>query len=212
MPKEESIKNELYPKLRASQKFYSRNSKSLSFSSLAESYRVCGMLTEAIQTSLEGLSYFPDCLSARTTLALCYIERGNSETAISELEKIVSTQRNLLYPLKLLLGCYERAGNLNKALPIGLHILKQYPFDFELEAKVEEWQKDFPIIAYPENKNSMTEDAEGFEMKTIDSLFCKDPTDVPQVCTTPEVISKKTRKINLLSNILLKLQGISNGA
>lgn len=201
MPKEESMNN-----LRFYQKLYNRNRNSIVFSSLAEEYRERGMITEAIQTSLEGLGQFPDCVSARTTLALCYMDRGDLIGAQRELENIISSGSDLLYPLKLLLKCYERNGEKEKVLQIAKHILKKYPFDYELDLKVKELEKQRLKIFTLESREEITEVAQNFEIKNISSLF--ENIEPPQ----KKINGKKGKKIALLSNMLSKLRGITNGA
>ena len=207
MPKEESPNN-----LRLFQKLYNKNRESLIFSSLAEEYRELGMITEAIQTSLEGLSSFPDCASARTTLALCYMDRGDVEGARRELEKVISKDCNLLYPLSLLMKCYEKNGEIDKALQIARHILKKYPFDNELDIKVKEWERHLPPINTPEPIGGVEEAAQNFQIKNVGSLFerLEIPNPLPTFSDDKRPTGRRERKLNRLSNILSMLRGITN--
>ena len=235
----DSANKELFAHLRRLQKLHKKYPETLVFSSLSSQYRQVGMTSEAIQTALEGLILRPDSLSARMVLSLCYLDRGDINRGISELEKILSQDSRHLLALKTLIRCYEKEGNLQKAHSAAQYLLKEFPHDMEVKGKMMEWTEKHPELSWKDpispEEDISSERVEGFSMKSANHLFhtggvegqamegveelrlrltkgqANDQARWKNALNSLTKDPKKARRINLLSNVLLKLSEISNG-
>lgn len=85
------------------------------FLPLAEAYRRCGMIHEAIDTINQGLKYHPHYPHAFVILGQCLLEAGNPERAVVELERALQTEIYNLLAYQLLTRAYKKLGHLDKA-------------------------------------------------------------------------------------------------
>ncbi|MFC2074656.1 tetratricopeptide repeat protein [Bdellovibrionota bacterium] len=170
---------EAHINLRRLQKLYKKKPDSKIFSSLAAAYRECGMLTEAIQTALEGLTYDPACTSAKVVLAQCYLDRGDISRATTELEKIVDCSPDNLLAQRLLISCYEKKGAHQKELAATKTVLQEYPHDPDLNNCHTELEKKVGPLDKPLSSNKdispssppSPEEIEGFQMCSVEDIF-----------------------------------------
>ena len=96
-----------------------REASSLVFAALAEAYRRRNMLDEAIAACRKGLHHHPGFVSGRVALARAYIDKGETERAVKELERVILAAPDNLLAQGLLLTIYEGRGdwdNLEKTV------------------------------------------------------------------------------------------------
>lgn len=115
------------------------------FFPLAEEYRKCGMLDEAIILLTDGLKNHPNFLSARVSLGKIYLQNGLTSEAKREFEKVIQSAPDNLLAQKKLAMIYRDEGNVDAALESCRRLLLLNPNDeeikkikSELEAKVKE--------------------------------------------------------------------------
>lgn len=118
------------------------------FFPLAEEYRRCGMLDEAIILLTDGLKNHPNFLSARVSLGKIYLQKGLVSEAKHEFERVIQSAPDNLLAQKKLAMIYREEGDREKALESCRRLLLLNPNDeeikkikSELEAKVEETGK-----------------------------------------------------------------------
>ena len=93
-----------------------RDPMSLAFAPLADAYRKAGRTREAITLSREGLKRFPQYGTARLILAKAYLDDGDAEAALSELEAIVSAGSKEPEVHRLASEIHRKAGRLDQAV------------------------------------------------------------------------------------------------
>jgi len=84
-----------------------RESSSLVFAALSEAYRRRNMLDQAIAVCKTGLHHHPGFVSGRVALARAYVDKGDTDRAVKELERVILTAPDNLIAQGLLLAIYE---------------------------------------------------------------------------------------------------------
>ncbi|MBI5746793.1 MAG: hypothetical protein HZA13_07310 [Nitrospirae bacterium] len=103
------------------------------FFPLAEEYRKCGMLDEAIMLLTDGLKNHPNFLSARVSLGKIYLQKGIIPDARREFEKVVQFAPDNLLAQKKLAIIYRDEGERDKALDSCRRLLLLNPNDEEIK-------------------------------------------------------------------------------
>ncbi|MEK6576950.1 MAG: tetratricopeptide repeat protein [Nitrospirota bacterium] len=103
------------------------------FFPLAEEYRKCGMLDEAIILLTDGLKNHPNFLSARVSLGKIYLQKGIIPDARQEFEKVVQFAPDNLLAQKKLAIIYRDEGERDKALDSCRRLLLLNPNDEEIK-------------------------------------------------------------------------------
>lgn len=103
------------------------------FFPLAEEYRKCGMLDEAIILLTDGLKSHPNFLSARVSLGKIYLQKGIIPDAKLEFEKVVQFAPDNLLAQKKLAIIYRDEGDRDKALDSCRRLLLLNPNDEEIK-------------------------------------------------------------------------------
>lgn len=103
------------------------------FLPLAEEYRKCGMLDEAIMLLTEGLKNHPNFLSARVSLGKIYLQKGMNPEARQEFEQVVQFAPDNLLAQKKLAIIYRDEGERDKALDSCRRLLLLNPNDEEIK-------------------------------------------------------------------------------
>lgn len=101
------------------QEILSREPSSLVFAALAEAYRKRKMLDPAIAVCRKGLNHHPEFVSGRVALARAYVDKGDEDRAMKELERVIQTAPDNRIAQGLLLSLYEEKGdwdNLEKTV------------------------------------------------------------------------------------------------
>ncbi|MFO7914890.1 MAG: tetratricopeptide repeat protein [Candidatus Krumholzibacteriales bacterium] len=81
---------------------YESSPDSRLFAPVADMYRKRGELEEAIETCNQGLEIYPDYVSARVILGKCFYDKGASERAKTEFEKVLDLDPENMVALKFL--------------------------------------------------------------------------------------------------------------
>jgi tetratricopeptide (TPR) repeat protein len=89
------------------QEILARESSSLVFAALSEAYRKGNMLDQAIAVCKKGLHHHPGFVSGRVALARAYVDKGETDRAAKELEKVILAAPDNLIAQGLLLAIYE---------------------------------------------------------------------------------------------------------
>jgi tetratricopeptide (TPR) repeat protein len=103
------------------------------FVPLAEEYKKIGMISEAIETLMNGLETHPSYMSARVSLGKIYLDKGKLDEASSEFEKVVSAIPDNLYAHKKLAEIYRALSVREKAIEEFKIVLKLNPLDWDAE-------------------------------------------------------------------------------
>ncbi|HEC98204.1 MAG TPA: tetratricopeptide repeat protein [Nitrospirae bacterium] len=101
------------------------------FVPLAEEYRKAGMYDEAIEMLLEELQKQPAYTTARVSLGKIYLERGQTEKAREEFERVVAAVPDNLFAQKKLAEIYNSTGDTEKAVICLRKLLEINPRDDE---------------------------------------------------------------------------------
>ncbi|GBE37219.1 tetratricopeptide repeat protein [bacterium BMS3Bbin07] len=101
------------------------------FVPLAEEYRKAGMYDEAIEVLLNELEKQPAYTTARVSLGKIYLERGQTEKARGEFEKVIAAVPDNLFAQKKLAEIYNSLGDSEKALVCLQQVLEINPRDEE---------------------------------------------------------------------------------
>ncbi len=107
------------------------------FVPLAEEYRKAGMYDEAIEVLLEELHKQPAYTTARVSLGKIYLERGQTEKARGEFEKVIAAVPDNLFAQKKLAEIYNSAGDTEKAVVCLRKVLEINPRDEEAKQTLE---------------------------------------------------------------------------
>ena len=89
------------------QEILARESSSLVFAALSEAYRKRNMLDQAIAVCKKGLHHHPGFVSGRVALARAYVDKGETDRAAKELERVILAAPDNLIAQGLLLAIYE---------------------------------------------------------------------------------------------------------
>jgi tetratricopeptide (TPR) repeat protein len=107
------------------------------FVPLAEEYRKAGMYDEAIEMLLEELQKQPAYTTARVSLGKIYLERGQTEKAREEFERVVAAVPDNLFAQKKLAEIYNSTGDTEKAVICLRKLLEINPRDDEAKETLE---------------------------------------------------------------------------
>lgn len=102
------------------------------FFPLAEEYRKCDMLDEAIILLTDGLKNHPNFLSARVSLGKIYLQKGLTPEAKSEFEKVIQSAPDNILAQKKLAMIYRDEGDREKAIESCGRLLLLNPNDEEI--------------------------------------------------------------------------------
>jgi tetratricopeptide (TPR) repeat protein len=107
------------------------------FVPLAEEYKKIGMISEAIETLMNGLDRHPSYMSAHVSLGKIYLDKGKLDEASSEFEKVVSAIPDNLYAHKKLAEIYRALSMREKAIEEFKMVLKLNPLDWDAEKNLD---------------------------------------------------------------------------
>src|SRR6266508_2456652 len=97
-----------------------RDPAGLTFAPLADAYRKVGRAREAIDLCRRGLARFPQYTTARLILARAYLDEGNAEAALGELELIVEASPRDAQAQRLAAEIHRKAGRrTGEGSPLG---------------------------------------------------------------------------------------------
>ena len=147
---------------------FNKNPQSLVFSRLADEYRKDGNYSKAIEICVNGLQNYPDYVTGRLVLGLCYVEQGNHQAAIQELLAILSHDRKNQNAIKMIADLYSRQGNSNIAGELYNLLFKSDPGNRNLQIISRQYQYSgntdiFSILGLPSPQTS-------FNFKAKDTL------------------------------------------
>lgn len=115
--------------------------KSRVFAQLADAYRKCGMLDEAIETAKKGLEIHPQYAVAHLILGRCYMAKKMYALAREEFELTVKNDPQNLVGFRLLAETYERQSMYPEAVKYYQMVLDLDPANFDVAEKIESLRK-----------------------------------------------------------------------
>ena len=111
----------------------SRDPRSVLFALLAEAYRKCGMVDEAIRVCRFGLREHPSYTGGRVALARAYYEKGMLREAGDELQRVLDRLPDHMASLRLMGMIHKRQGEWEDAQQAFQTILFYYPNDSDAQ-------------------------------------------------------------------------------
>ncbi len=111
--------------------------KSRVFAQLADAYRKCGMLDEAIDTAKKGLEIHPQYAVAHLILGRCYMAKKMYALAREEFELTVKNDPQNILGYRLLAETYERQSMYPEAVKYYQMVLDLEPADIDIAEKIE---------------------------------------------------------------------------
>ncbi len=117
-----------------------RDPAGLTFAPLADAYRKVGRAREAIDLCRRGLARFPQYTTARLILARAYLDEGNAEAALGELELIVEASPRDAQAQRLAAEIHRKAGRWDEAREHLERVVKLDPGDREARLTLETLQ------------------------------------------------------------------------
>ncbi len=115
----------------------SQNPTSRVFAPLADAYRKCGMLDEAINVCVKGLKLHPNYMSAHVVLGKIYLQKEMIEDAKREFEKVLEIDFDNLVALTMLGEISRRLNRFEDAIAKYEKILKLDPFNDNAKRSIE---------------------------------------------------------------------------
>jgi tetratricopeptide (TPR) repeat protein len=152
------------------------------FAPLAEAYRKMGLVDEGIQICLKGLQHHPDFASGRVALGRLYLEKGDLERSVPELEKAVDLSPENLLAQSLLGEAYLKLRRPKDALMAFKMLLFLNPNDDKAQSAVRKLES-LTADEYDEDVFAMTklqqaaEKVQNVEMETPEALRPLNPDD-----------------------------------
>ncbi|MBI5417531.1 tetratricopeptide repeat protein [Candidatus Poribacteria bacterium] len=128
-----------------------QNPTSRVFAPLADAYRKSGMLDEAIEVCIKGLTLHPNYMSAHVVLGKIYLQKNLINEARDEFEKVLDIDPDNLVALTMLGEILRKLNNLNEAKLKYEKILKLDPFN-------DNAKKSLEIIRVASLKTNVTEE------------------------------------------------------
>lgn len=159
------------------------------FFPLAEEYRKCGMLDEAIILLTDGLKNHPNFLSARVSLGKIYLQKGIIPDARLEFEKVVQFAPDNLLAQKKLAIIYRDEGERDKALDSCRRLLLLNPNDEEIKKIRAELEAEAEKKAATEFH---TEEAQ--QVEPLPQVEEKGEEEEPFIFNTEEERAEKTEE------------------
>ncbi len=159
------------------------------FFPLAEEYRKCGMLDEAIVLLTDGLKNHPNFLSARVSLGKIYLQKGIIPDARREFEKVIQFAPDNLLAQKKLAMIYRDEGERDKALHSCRTLLLLNPNDEEIKKIRAELEAEAEKKAATEFH---TEEAQ--QLEQLSEVEKKGDKEEPFIFNTEEEIAEKTEE------------------
>ena len=93
-----------------------RDPMSLAWAPLADAHRKAGRTREAIELCREGLSRFPQYRTARLVLAKAYLDAGDADAALAEIDTVLGSGARDAEAHRLAGDVHRRAGRLDEAM------------------------------------------------------------------------------------------------
>lgn len=106
-----------------------KNSRSLSFSRLADLYRKAGSTAQAVELCIKGLEQHPTYITGRLILGRCYLEQDNLELAAESFSNVCRLDRRNIVAIKMLADIFMRQGFSEKAGDLYVIAVKMDPYN-----------------------------------------------------------------------------------
>lgn len=137
------MQGELNEELKTLLRRFEESPESRLFAPLSDAYRKNGDIDRAIELCEEGLSRFPDYVSARVILGKCFYDKGASERAKTEFEKALDLDPENMVALKFLGDIHLAEDDRNKASSYYDKLLAIDPANKEIRKLHEEISNEF---------------------------------------------------------------------
>jgi len=113
------------------------------FAPLADAYRKNGQLDEAIAILEEGIGKYPDYAIAHVILGKCYFDKGATERAKVEFEKVLELDPENMVALKMLGDILSAEGKKKEALEYYRKLISIDPTNKEVSKLINEMEGEF---------------------------------------------------------------------
>jgi len=113
------------------------------FAPLADAYRKNGQLDEAIAILEEGIGKYPDYAIAHVILGKCYFDKGATERAKVEFEKVLELDPENMVALKMLGDILSAEGKKKEALEYYRKLISIDPTNKEVSKIISEMEGEF---------------------------------------------------------------------
>ena len=124
---------------------YEKAPDSRLFAPLADAYRKSGDLEKAIEVCESGLERFPDYASARVILGKCFYDKGATERARGEFERVLGVDPDNMVALKFMGEIHLAENEKKKAGDSFRKLLAIDPTNEEAAKVLEEIESEFKV-------------------------------------------------------------------
>jgi tetratricopeptide (TPR) repeat protein len=124
---------------------YEKAPESRIFAPLADAYRKVGDLDKAIEVCEKGLEQFPDYASARVILGKCFYDKGATERARGEFERVLGIDPDNMVALKFMGEICLAEDEKEKASEYYRKLLSIDPMNEEAEKVLGELESAFEV-------------------------------------------------------------------
>ncbi len=124
---------------------YEKDPESRLFAPLADAYRKSGDLEKAIEVCEKGLERFPDYASARVILGKCFYDKGATERARGEFERVLGVDPDNMVALKFMGEILLAENEKKKAGEFFRKLLAIDPTNEEAAKILEEIESEFKV-------------------------------------------------------------------
>lgn len=124
---------------------FERAPESRLFAPLADAYRKEGRVDQAIEIVEQGLERYPEYASAHVILGKCFYDKGATERAKAEFERVVELDRENMVALRFLGNILLAEGNREGAAARFRALLQIDPTNEEAAATLEEMENEFRV-------------------------------------------------------------------
>lgn len=139
----------LSPEIEKYDAMWRKDPKSRVFAQLADAYRKNGLYDEAINVCQEGLKIHPLYASARLVLGRAYLEMGERDKGVVELEGALRVSPDNLLSLRTLGELYQQEGKLQEALEKFKKAILLNPLDKEVKLRIDEIKAHLTVSTPP---------------------------------------------------------------
>ena len=113
------------------------------FAPLADAYRKNGQVDEAIAILEEGIGKYPDYAIAHVILGKCYFDKGATERAKVEFERVLELDPENMVALKMLGDILSAEGKKKEALEYYRKLISIDPTNKEIGKLISEMEEEF---------------------------------------------------------------------
>jgi tetratricopeptide (TPR) repeat protein len=124
---------------------YKKAPESRLFAPLADAYRKNGEIDEAIELCEKGLERFPDYVSARVILGKCFYDKGATERARDEFNRVLKADPDNMVARKYMGEILLAENKKEEAAEHFRHLLSIDPTNVEASKTLEEIESQFQV-------------------------------------------------------------------